>query len=76
MKKTVLGAIILLAGVLSCALMLAGTIGPDWTLNGQIASAWWIMSQKGLAPVFFLFAAIAVVGLIIAILGILEKEEK
>lgn len=46
----------------------------QWTHNGEFASAWWLLSKYGLVPVFYLFVAIAVVGLILAIIGLLEKD--
>lgn len=74
MKKVVLGAIMFLAGLVSDAILLAGPIGMQWTHNGEMASAWWLLSQYGLVPVFFVFATIALLGLIVAIIGVLEKK--
>ena len=74
MKKTILGAIMFLAGLVSCATLLAGPMGMQWTHNGEFASAWWLLSKYGLVPVVYLFVAIAVVGLILAIIGLLEKD--
>lgn len=74
MKKVVLGAIMFLAGLVSDAILLAGTVCTQWTLNGKLASALWILSQHGLVLAFFVFAAIAVIGLVISLVGIFEKK--
>lgn len=74
MKKVVLGASMVLAGVVSCALLLAGPMGMQWIHNDQLASAWWLLSQYGLMPAFALFAAIGLIGLIMAVIGMLEKK--
>lgn len=52
MKKTILGAVMFLAGLISSAILLAGPMGMQWTHNEQWASAWWLLSNYGLAPVF------------------------
>ena len=74
MKKTILGAVMFLAGLISSAILLAGPMGMQWTHNGEFASAWWLLSKYGLVPVFYLFVAIAVAGLILAIIGLFEKD--
>lgn len=74
MKKVVLGAIMFLAGLVSDAILLAAPVGMQWTHNGEVASAWWILSQHGLSPAFFLFAAIAIIGFIVALIGVFEKK--
>lgn len=74
MKKVVCGVIMFLAGLVSSAILLAGTVCTQWTLNGELASALWILSQHGLMPAFFVFAAIAVIGLVTSLVGIFEKE--
>ena len=74
MKKVVLGAIMFLTGLVSDAILLAGTVCTQWTLNGELASALWILSQHGLVPVFFVFAIIAVIGLVVSLVGIFEKK--
>lgn len=74
MKKVVLGAIMFLAGLVSDAILLAGTVCTQWTLNGELASALWILSQHGLMPAFFVFATIALIGLIVAIIGVFEQK--
>ena len=74
MKKVVLGAAMLLAGVISCALLLAIPVVTG-SINGNI-TAWQLMSQLGLAPAFYVFAAIAIVGIVVAMIGIIEKQSK
>jgi len=73
MKKVILGAAMVLAGVLSDALLFAGSMANDWTIDGQ-KSALWNLSQYGLMPALVLFTAIAAVGFAIAVWGIAERE--
>lgn len=62
-----------LAGVISVAVILAGSMANEWTVNGSF-SAFWNISQYGLMPAVYLFIAIAVVGIALAIWGIFEKK--
>lgn len=75
MKKTILGAAMFLAGLVSSAILLAGPIGIQWTHNGEWASAWWLLSNYGLVPAFYIFAAITVIGLGVALWGVCEKNK-
>lgn len=74
MKKTIFGAVMFFAGLVSCAILLAGPMGMQWTHNGEWASAWWLLSKYGLAPIFYIFVAVAIVGLVLAIWGVGEKK--
>ena len=74
MKKLVLGSMMFLAGVLSTAIILAGSMANDWTINGQ-HSAVWNISRYGLMPAIYIFLGIAVVGLILACWGLLDKKK-
>jgi len=74
MKKLVLGSMMFLAGVLSTAIILAGSMANDWTINGQ-HSAFWNISRYGLMPAIYIFLGIAVVGLILACWGLLDKKK-
>lgn len=74
MKKTILGAVMFFAGLVSCAILLAGPMGMQWTHNGEFASAWWLLSKYGLAPICYIFVAIAIAGLVLALWGVCEKE--
>ncbi len=74
MKKVILGSMMFLAGLLSAAVLLAGTMSNEWTLNGQLSS-FWNLSQYGLMPVLYIFIAIAVLGVIVAVWGVFEKKE-
>lgn len=75
MKKTILGAVMFFAGLVSCAILLAGPMGMQWTHNGKWASAWWLLTNYGLVSVFYIFVAIAVIGLAVALWGVCEKGE-
>lgn len=72
-KKVILGSAMILAGSISSAMLLSGTMSNDWTVNGQL-SALWNMSRYGLMPALYIFILIAVIGMIIAIWGVFEKN--
>ena len=74
MKKVVLGSMMFLAGLLSCAILIAGSALKDITINGGY-SFLWNLSSLGLVPVTVLFSAIALTGLLIALWGIFEKNK-
>lgn len=74
MKKVVLGSMMFLAGLLSAAVLLAGTMANDWNVNGELSS-FRNMAQYGLMPAFYIFVGIAVLGIGIAVWGVLEKKE-
>ncbi len=74
MKKVVLGSAMLLAGLLSAAILLGGTMANDWTNNGMRSSLW-NLSQYGLMPALCTFIGIAILGLVIAVWGIFEKND-
>ena len=57
--------------LIGVAVVLAGSMMNEWTVNGSF-SAFWSISQHGLMPAAYLFAAIAVVGIAFAIWGIFE----
>lgn len=63
----------MLSGLLSIAVILAGSMANDWTVNGQF-SAVWNITQYGLMPAIVLFSIVAVVGFLLAIWGLFEKE--
>mgnify|MGYP003251517965 CR=1 FL=1 len=73
MKKVILGSIMFLAGVISVAMVLAGSMANEWTVNGRF-SALWNIQQYGLMPVVYIFGGIAIIGLVLAILGLLDKK--
>ena len=74
MKKVVLGSMMFLAGLLSAAVLLAGTMANDWNVNGELSS-FRNMAQYGLMHAFYIFVGIAVLGIGIAVWGVLEKKE-
>jgi len=73
MKKVVLGSMMFLAGLLSCAILITGSALKDITINGSY-SFLWNLSSLGLVPVIVLFSAIALTGLLIALWGVFEKN--
>ena len=75
MKKTILGATMFLAGLISSAVFLSGPTGIQWTNNDNWASAWWLLSNYGLIPVLYVFVAITIIGLAIALWGVFERNK-
>ena len=74
MKKVILGSVMFLSGLLPVAIILAGSMANEWTVNGQV-SAIWNIRQYGLTPAIVIFSIIAIVGLLLAIWGLFEKEQ-
>lgn len=75
MKKVVLGSMMFFAGLISVVVLLAETMSKDEIVNGQQLSSFRIMAQYGLMSAFYIFVGIAVLGIGIAIWGVLEKKE-
>lgn len=73
MKKVILGSVMFMTGILSVALILAGSMGNEWTVNGKFSSLWNI-SQYGLMPAFYAFIGIAIIGLALAVWGVIDKK--
>ena len=72
MKKVIFGCALLLAGAIGSALLLAaGTL--EWTVNGEF-SAIWNLSRYGLMPALLLFSLLAAAGLLLAVVGLFERE--
>lgn len=74
MKKAIVGSLMFLAGLVSTALLLSGSMANDWTINGEL-SAFWNLTQYGLMPAFNIFICVAIIGLAIAIWGMVEKKQ-
>lgn len=53
---------------------MAGSMSQDLMIDGQY-SFWWNLSQYGLTSAFYVFVAIAAVGLVIAVIGLAEKKQ-
>ena len=73
MKKVVMGSMMFLAGLLSCSILIAGSTLKDIMINGKY-SFLWNLSSLGLVPVTVLFSAIALAGFLIALWGLLDKN--
>ena len=73
MKKVLLGCFMLLTGCMGTAVILAGSMACDWTWNNQL-SAMQNISHYGLMPAVTIFICIGIVGLALAIWGILDKR--
>lgn len=74
MKKVILGAVMLFAGIISDAWLLVSAMEKDILIDGY-QSAFLVLSSYGLMPAFYIFAGIAVVGLIIALNGVFDKKD-
>ncbi len=73
MRKVIFGASVFFSGLISIALLLAGTMGSDLIVNGE-RSSFLVLSQFGLLPALFVFAGVAVVGLVVALIGLFGHE--
>lgn len=74
MKKLILGATMMLAGILSSAILLAGTMANNITINGKYSFSW-NLSSFGLMPALIIFVIMAIVGLLFGIWGLIEKKD-
>ena len=74
MKKIILGAVMFMSELISCAIIFATSMGVHWTLNDKWASSWWLLSQYGLTPVLYIFFTITVIGLVLVLWGLCEKK--
>lgn len=73
MKKMIFGMLMFLTGALSVSMILAGSMANDWTLNGQ-HSVLWNISRYGLLPALYLFSGMAILGLIVAVWGLIDHK--
>ncbi len=73
MKKVIFGCALLLAGAIGSALLLAAAGTLEWTVNGEF-SAIWNLSRYGLMPALLLFSLLAAAGLLLAVVGLFERE--
>ena len=74
MKKVVLGAFMMLAGVLGAAILLAGTMANSTMMINGGWSFSWNLSSYGLIPALVIFTICAFVGLVLGIWGLFDKK--
>lgn len=74
MKKVIFGSALFASGFLSLALLLAGTQSTELTNNSR-SLAMWRLSYVGLMPFFYLSIALAAIGLLLALWGLLEPKK-
>ena len=74
MKKVILGSMMVLAGIISMAVIFAGSMAQDWNINRQF-SAIWNIQQFGLMPLVYMFAGVSIIGLVLAVWGLIEKKD-
>lgn len=75
MKKVIFGSALFASGFLSLALLLAGTLSTELTNNSARCLAFWRLSYVGLMPFFYLSIALAAIGLLLALWGLLEPKK-
>ena len=65
----------MLAGssLLADAVLLAGTMANDWTIDGA-HSALWNLQRYGLMPALYAFAGIGIIGILLTVLGLIERD--
>ena len=73
MKKVIFRMLMFLTGALSVAMILPGSMANDWTVNGH-HSASWNIPRYGLLPALYLFAGMAILGLIVAVWGLFDHK--
>lgn len=74
MKKVIFGSALFASGFFSVALLLAGTLSTELT-NAARSLALWRLSYVGLMPFFYLSIALAAIGLLLALWGLLEPKK-
>ena len=80
MKKVIIGSFMFLTGVLSCTVLSAMSIFKELPVNivageGEIHITFIdILAEYSLTPMFYIFIAIAVIGVVIFVWGLFEKN--
>ncbi len=74
MKKFILGLVMFASGLLSSAVLLSGTMSFNMQFDGGF-SAFRALTAYQLMPVFLLFAAIAIIGFVLAVLGLRDQRK-
>ena len=75
MKKVIFGSALFASGFFSSALLLAGTLSTELTNGSARSLALWRLSYVGLMPFFYLSIALAAIGLLLALWGLLEPKK-
>ena len=75
MKKVIFGGIMMFAGVISTAILLSGTMVTSFVHNVEYTYAWSLSRAELRQPLIF-FIIIIVVGLILGIWGMIERDDK
>lgn len=73
MKKVIAGSALAGSSLLADALLLAGSMANDWTIDGA-HSALWNLQRYGLMPALYTFAGIGVLGLLLLVWGLIERD--
>ena len=75
MKKVILGAMIMLSGIISIAILLAGTMATGFVHDGEYSFVW-SLSQYKLTTPCIVFGIIAVLGFLLCLWGLMEKKDR
>ena len=75
MKKVIFGGIMMFAGIISTAILLSGTMVTSFVNNVEYTYAWSLSRAELIQPLIF-FIIITVIGLILGIWGMIEKDNK
>lgn len=75
MKKVIVGSVMFMTGIISAFVLLGGAMAYEFEhINlSPFAMTMQILAQYGLTPFLYAAVVIAVVGIIIALLGLIEK---
>ena len=73
MKKVILGSVMILAGIIPVTWLLVSAMEKEWMIDGEY-SAFATLSYYGVMPAFYIFIGIAVIGFILALVGVFEKK--
>lgn len=73
MKKVIAGSMLAGSSLLADAVLLAGTMANDWTIDGA-HSALWNLQRYGLMPALYAFAGIGIIGILLTVWGVIERD--
>jgi hypothetical protein len=73
LKKLIFGGLMMLSGILGTAILLAGTTENAYSVNGEVSFSL-SLSFYGLTPALVAFIIIGIVGLLLSIWGLVEKD--
>lgn len=75
MKKLLFGLALFMTGGLSCVILIAGAMQGTAQGEGIVYSVWSALARYGLVPLFWVLAAVGLLGLLVALDAMLLKKE-